>query len=185
MLPYLFTLVVTTSLWGQSWETTTLLLVSPQHVFSTYSNKFPASSAPRVSLIPPSCPLMTTLQGQNVRCRLSAMCHGTWRSGVPDGTGRGSESTEKVGSGPWVKAVFTMFPGKLQSKELGFDPVICRPCRWAPSGSVSTCLTSSGSTTTRSPPSATTVAPCSGASCGRVCSAKVRRWVLLPHSPCT
>ena len=91
----------------------------------------------------------------------------------------------KWGQGPGRKAVFTMFPERLQSKELGFDPVICRPCRWAPSGSVSTCLTSSGSTTTRSPPSATTVAPCSGASCGRVCSAKVRRWVLLPHSPCT
>lgn len=89
----------------------------------------------------------------------------------------------KWGQGPGRKAVFTMFPGKLQSKELGFDPVICHPCRWAPSGSVSTCLTSSGSTTTRSPPSATTAAPCSGASCGRVCSAKVRRWVLLLLPP--
>ena len=104
------TLVVTTSLWGQSWETTTLLLVSTQHVFSSYSNMFPASSAPRVSLIPQSCPLMTTLQGQNVRCRLSAMCHGIWRSGVPDGTGRGSEATEKVGSGPWEEGCLHHVP---------------------------------------------------------------------------
>lgn len=100
----------------------------------------------------------------------------------------GQSPQRKWGQGPGRKAVFTMFPGKLQSKELGFDPVTCRSCRWAPSGSVSTCLTSSGSTTTRSPPSATTVAPCSGASCGRVCSAKVRLGPALPlplHlSPC-
>ena len=46
-------------------------------------------------------------------------------------------------------------------------------CRWVPSGSVLTCPISSVSTTTRFPPSVTTVAPCCGASWGRACSAKV------------
>lgn len=66
--------------------------------------------------------------------------------------------------------------------ELVSDPVFCHPCRWALSGSASTCPTSSGSTTTRSPPSATTVGPCSGASYGRVCSAKVRHPGPCPRS---
>lgn len=110
MLPYLFTLVATSSLWGQSWETITLPLVSTQHVCSTYNNMFPASSAPGVSLIPQPCLLMTTLQGQNVRSRLRATCQGIWRSGVLDGTGRGSESTEKVGSGPWEEGCLHHVP---------------------------------------------------------------------------
>lgn len=46
-------------------------------------------------------------------------------------------------------------------------------CRWVHNGSALTCRTSSAFTTTRSPPSATTAAPCCGASCGRACSAKV------------
>lgn len=46
-------------------------------------------------------------------------------------------------------------------------------CRWVHSGSVSTCPTSLVFTTTRSRPSATTVALCCGDSCGRAFSAKV------------
>ena len=49
-------------------------------------------------------------QGQNARCRLTAVCHGIWRSGVPDGTGRGSESTEKVGLGPWEEGCLHHVP---------------------------------------------------------------------------
>lgn len=59
-------------------------------------------------------------------------------------------------------------------------------CRWARSGSVLTCPTSSVSTTTRSPPSVTTAAPCCGASWGRACSAKVSsRAVGNLQSQCT
>lgn len=114
--------------------------------------------------------------------QISAMCRGfggleSWMGLVGD-----QSPQRKWGQGPGRKAVFTMFPGKLQSKGLARPYVL--PSLQVGSQRFSVNMPHKfGITTTRSPPSCDPAAPCSGASCGRVCSAKVRRWVLLLLPP--
>lgn len=84
------------------------------------------------------------------------LCTRVWRSGVLDGTGWGSESTEKVGVGALGGSCLHHVPREASGKELGFDLVV--PAGGLP---VIQCQHYSefGIHATRSPPSATTAAP--------------------------